>query len=180
MGGGAEPSAQASTALKPLFAANGPLGVATLTFPIPGVHEAIVTGAGKTVTATFSWNTLGASGTAILVAALITVLTSKISWAEAFEEFGGTWNQLKMPILMICLVMSVANVMNYAGMTTSIALALATAGSLFPLLSPVIGWIGVFVTGSVTNANLPACSPPPQPRLVLTRPCWWPLIPPVV
>ena len=143
-----------STALKPLFAANGPLGAATLTFPIPGVHEAIVTGAGKTITATFSWNTLGASGTAILVAALITVLTSKISWAEAFEEFGGTWNQLKMPILMICLVMSVANVMNYAGMTTSIALALATAGSLFPLLSPVIGWIGVFVTGSVTNANV--------------------------
>ena len=36
----------------------------------------------------------------------------------------------------------------------SIALALATAGSLFPLLSPVIGWIGVFVTGSVTNANV--------------------------
>ena len=143
-----------STALKPLFAANGPLGAATLPFPIPGVHEAIVTGAGKTVTATFSWNTLGASGTAILVAALITVLTSKISWAEAFEEFGGTWNQLKMPILMICLVMSVANVMNYAGMTTSIALALAAAGSLFPLLSPVIGWIGVFVTGSVTNANV--------------------------
>ena len=143
-----------STALKPLFAANGPLGAATLTFPIPGVHEAIVTGAGKTVTATFSWNTLGASGTAILVAALVTVLTSKISWAEAFEEFGGTWNQLKMPILMICLVMSVANVMNYAGMTTSIALALAAAGSLFPLLSPVIGWIGVFVTGSVTNANV--------------------------
>lgn len=154
MGGGVEPPAQASTALKPLFTANGPLGAATLTFPIPGVHEAIVTGAGKTVTATFSWNILGASGTAILVAALIAVLTSKISWAETFEELGGTWNQLKMPILMICLVMSVANVMNYAGMTTSIALALATAGSLFPLLSPVIGWIGVFVAGSVTNANV--------------------------
>lgn len=92
MGGGVEPPAQASTALKPLFTANGPLGAATLTFPIPGVHEAIVTGAGKTVMATFSWNILGASGTAILVAALIAVLTSKISWAEAFEEFGGTWN----------------------------------------------------------------------------------------
>ena len=59
-----------------------------------------------------------------------------------------------MPILMICLVMSVANVMNYAGMTTSIALALAAAGPVFPLLSPIIGWIGVFVTGSVTNANV--------------------------
>ena len=143
-----------STALKPIFATNGLLGAATLAFPIPGIHEAIVTGAGKTVTAMFSWNILGASGTAILVAAIITVLTSKISWGEAFEELGGTWNQLKMPILMICLVMSVANVMNYAGMTTSIALALAAAGPVFPLLSPIIGWIGVFVTGSVTNANV--------------------------
>ena len=143
-----------STALKPVFATTGPLGAATLAFPIPGIHEAIVTGAGKTVTAMFSWNILGASGTAILVAALITVLTSKISWGEAFEELGGTWNQLKMPILMICLVMSVANVMNHAGMTTSIALALAAAGPVFPLLSPIIGWIGVFVTGSVTNANV--------------------------
>ncbi|WP_303933695.1 L-lactate permease, partial [Rothia mucilaginosa] len=49
---------------------------------------------------------------------------------------------------------SVANVMNHAGMTTSIALALAAAGPVFPLLSPIIGWIGVFVTGSVTNANV--------------------------
>ena len=143
-----------STALKPIFATTGPLGAATLAFPIPGIHEAITTGAGKTVTAMFSWNILGASGTAILVAALITILTSKISWGEAFEELGGTWNQLKMPILMICLVMSVANVMNHAGMTTSIALALAAAGPVFPLLSPIIGWIGVFVTGSVTNANV--------------------------
>ena len=143
-----------STALKPVFATTGPLGAATLAFPIPGIHEAITTGTGKTVTAMFSWNTLGASGTAILVAAIITILTSKISWGEAFEELGGTWNQLKMPIIMICLVMSVANVMNYAGMTTSIALALAAAGPVFPLLSPIIGWIGVFVTGSVTNANV--------------------------
>ena len=143
-----------STALKPIFATTGPLSATTLAFPIPGIHEAITTGAGKTVTAMFSWNTLGASGTAILVAALITILTSSISWGEAFEELGGTWNQLKMPILMICLVMSVANVMNYAGMTTSIALALAAAGPVFPLLSPIIGWIGVFVTGSVTNANV--------------------------
>ena len=55
---------------------------------------------------------------------------------------------------MICLVMSVANLMNYAGMTSSIALAVATAGALFPLFSPIIGWIGVFVTGSVTNNNV--------------------------
>lgn len=55
---------------------------------------------------------------------------------------------------MICLVMSVANVMNYAGMISSIALAVATVGTFFPLFSPIIGWIGVFVTGSVVNNNI--------------------------
>ena len=88
------------------------------------------------------------------MAALITILTSSISWGKAFEELGGTWNQLKMPILMIRLVNPSQTLMNYAGMTTSIALALAAAGPLFLLLSLIIGWIGVFVTGSVTNANV--------------------------
>ena len=67
------------------------------------------------------------------MAALITILTSSISWGEAIE-LGATWNQLQTPIIMICLVMSVANVMNYAGMITSIALAVALWG-IFPLLS---------------------------------------------
>ena len=148
-----------STAMKPLFAKGGLLAFSNLSFNIPWVHQSIQQAAPivptpKAFDVVFTWNIIGASGTAILVAAIITILTSKISWGEAFEELGGTWNQLKMPILMICLVMSVANVMNYAGMTTSIALALAAAGPVFPLLSPIIGWIGVFVTGSVTNANV--------------------------
>lgn len=49
--------------------------------------------------------------------------------------------------------MAVANVMNFGGMSSALALALAAVGSVFPLLSPVIGWIGVFVTGSVVNNN---------------------------
>ena len=104
---------------------------------------------------TYTWNIVGASGTAILVATIITILTSSISWGEAIEELGGTWKQLQTPILMICLVMSVANVMNYAGMITSIALAVAAVGAIFPLLSPIIGWIGVFVTGSVVPTQRP-------------------------
>ena len=114
----------------------------------PIVHEP------TPVKAVFTWNILGASGTAILVAVVITVLFSKISWKAAFEELSGTWKQLWLPILMICLVMSLANVMNYAGMISSIALAASAAGVFFPLISPVIGWIGVFVTGSVTNNNV--------------------------
>ena len=155
-----------STALKPVFAkavkpgeSDGLLGFSTILFNIPGVHGAIEQAAPivtrpTPVKAVFTWNILGASGTAILVAVLVTVLFSKISWKAAFEELSGTWKQLWLPILMICLVMSLANVMNYAGMISSIALAASAAGAFFPLISPVIGWIGVFVTGSVTNNNV--------------------------
>ena len=155
-----------STTLKPVFAkavkpgdSDGLLGFSTILFNIPGVHGAIEQAAPivtrpTPVKAVFTWNILGASGTAILVAVLVTVLFSKISWKAAFEELSGTWKQLWLPILMICLVMSLANVMNYAGMISSIALAASAAGAFFPLISPVIGWIGVFVTGSVTNNNV--------------------------
>ena len=155
-----------STVLKPVFAkatkpgeSDGLLGFTNIPVNIPGVHGVIEQAAPivtkpTPVKAVFTWNILGASGTAILVAVIITVLFSKISWKAAFEELGGTWKQLQTPIIMICLVMSLANVMNYAGMISSIALAVAAAGAVFPLLSPIIGWIGVFVTGSVVNNNI--------------------------
>ena len=148
-----------STAFKPLFAKGGLLAFSNVTVPIPWVHRSIQQAAPivptpKAFDVTYTWSIIGASGTAILVAAIITILTSSISWGEAIEELGATWKQLKTPIIMICLVMSVANVMNYAGMITSIALAVAAVGAIFPLLSPIIGWIGVFVTGSVVNNNI--------------------------
>ena len=148
-----------STVLKPVFAAKGALGFTNISFPLPWLHQSIsqaapIVATPKPIDVTYTWNIVGASGTAILVATIITILTSSISWGEAIEELGGTWKQLQTPILMICLVMSVANVMNYAGMITSIALAVAAVGAIFPLLSPIIGWIGVFVTGSVVNNNI--------------------------
>ena len=143
-----------STVLRPVFDHNGALGFANLSFHVPGIHHQIGDGEGLAIHAVFNWNILGAAGTAILVAALLSAFTSKITVRETLEELNGAWQQLKKPIYMICLVMSVANLMNYAGMTSSIALAVATAGALFPLFSPVIGWVGVFVTGSVTNNNV--------------------------
>ena len=143
-----------STVLKPVFDANGPLGFANLSFHVPGIHHQIGDGEGLAIHAVFNWNILGAAGTAILVAALLSALTSKITVRETLQELNGSWQQLKKPIYMICLVMSVANLMNYAGMTSSIALAVASAGAFFPLFSPAIGWVGVFVTGSVTNNNV--------------------------
>ncbi|MFW0112467.1 L-lactate permease [Rothia sp. CCM 9416] len=139
-------------------AAAGALNFTTIPLQMPALHGQIaqvapIVAQETPMKAVWSWNLLGASGTAILIAALITIALSNISWSAAFEELGGAWKQLWQPILLICLVMAVANVMNFGGMSSALALALAAAGSIFPLLSPVIGWIGVFVTGSVVNNN---------------------------
>lgn len=138
--------------------AAGLLNWTTVPVQMPNLHGAIsqvapIVAQETPMKAVWNWNSFAASGTAILFAALMTILISNISWKAAFEELGGTWNQLWKPILMICLVMAVANVMNFGGMSSALALALAAVGSVFPLLSPVIGWIGVFVTGSVVNNN---------------------------
>lgn len=144
--------------MKNLWAENGPLSFTTVAIPMPALNKAIqqvspIVTEPKAVTAVFNWTILGASGTAILIAALMTAAVSQISWSATLEELKGAFLQLWKPLLMICLVMAVANVMNFAGMSSSIALAVAATGTIFPLLSPIIGWIGVFVTGSVVNNN---------------------------
>ncbi|HIY94605.1 MAG TPA: L-lactate permease [Candidatus Rothia avicola] len=139
-------------------AAAGALNWTTIPVQMPTLHGQIfqvapIVAEETAMKAVWNWTLFGASGTAILFAALITIAISNISWKAAFEELGGAWKQLWQPILLICLVMAVANVMNFGGMSSALALALAAVGSIFPLFSPIIGWIGVFVTGSVVNNN---------------------------
>lgn len=135
------------------------LQVATISVPMPGLHRSVartapIAAETTPVDALWNWGILAAAGTAILGAVVVTMLTtSTITWKQGCEELGGAFQQLWKPILMICMVMAVANVMNFAGMSSAMALALAAAGGVFPLLSPIIGWIGVFVTGSVVNNN---------------------------
>lgn len=135
------------------------LARATVPLSMPFLHQEIartapIVAETTAVDVVWSWGILAASGTAILFAALFTVLiTPSITWRQTGEELVGALKQLWAPILMICMVMAVANVMNFSGMSSSMALALSAAGGAFPLLSPIIGWIGVFVTGSVVNNN---------------------------
>ncbi|OIJ37001.1 L-lactate permease [Rothia kristinae] len=146
-------------AVKALTAPGGPLSFTTLSLQMPALHQAVartspIVEQDAPLAAVWNLNLLSASGTAILVAAIITVLTTRaIGWRVAGQELAGAWRQLSTPILMICLVMAVANIMSFAGMSSTLGLALAAAGAVFPLLSPIIGWIGVFVTGSVVNNN---------------------------
>lgn len=146
-------------AFKALFAAGGALASTVLHLPI-GLLDGRVQELPPLVvnvhTLPAVWNVgwLNASGTAILVAAVLTVLLSpKLNLRMAGEELAQAGREMWKPLATVSLVMAVAYVTNYSGASSTIGLALAQTGGVFPLLSPVIGWMGVFITGSVVNSN---------------------------
>ncbi|MBU8877585.1 lactate permease LctP family transporter [Bacillus sp. FJAT-29790] len=128
----------------------------SLTFlpEVPGLHNKIINAAGDTVGAIFKLEILGAAGTAILISAFISKFIVKISWKNFAITFGETLNELKYPIITIGAVVGFAYVTNSSGMSTTLGMSLAKTGMLFPFFSPLLGWLGVFITGSDTSANL--------------------------
>ena len=125
---------------------------------LPGLHDSILQADGSPLVIkpfTFSW--LSNAGTAILLAALLSMPLIGANGAMAAQAFRLTLRQLKFPALTIASVMGFAYVVNNSGMSITMALALATTGTLFPFFSPVLGWLGVFLTGSDTSSNALFC-----------------------
>jgi lactate permease len=133
--------------------------LATKGFAWPGLHNVINKVAPIVVKPTpypamYNLNFLSAAGTAVFLAGLISVLfMPKYGYGKAFSCFFRTIHQLRWPILTITLILGLAMIMNYSGMSSSIGLALAATGSLFPFFAPILGWLGVFLTGSDTSSN---------------------------
>lgn len=127
----------------------------TLMPEVPLLNNKIVNAAGVPVPAVYKLELLGAAGTAILLAAIVTKFIVGISWKNWVVTFGETINELKYPVITIGSVVGFAYVTNASGMSTTLGMTLAKTGStLFPFFSPFLGWLGVFITGSDTSANL--------------------------
>ncbi|MDR1085091.1 MAG: lactate permease LctP family transporter [Deltaproteobacteria bacterium] len=108
--------------------------------------------------ATFTLNIATAAGTAIFIAGLISCfIMPNYGLGKALPCFLRTVKQLKFPILTIVLILGLSNIMNYSGMSSTLALAFTNAGFLFPFFAPIIGWLGVFLTGSDTSSNALFC-----------------------
>lgn len=125
---------------------------------VPGLHNAItrippVVAAPAPYAAVFTLNWLSASGTACFLATLVAALVLRVSPGKVAGLYVATFNQLKFAMLTIASMLGLAYLMNYSGMTSTLGLALATTGVLFPFFSAVVGWLGVFLTGSDTSAN---------------------------
>jgi lactate permease len=94
-----------------------------------------------------------ATGTAILVAAIITSVIVKLPAKEFGAAIVDTWVQVRIAILTVATIIGLAYLMNYSGMTYTLGLGVASLGGLFPLVSPFLGWVAVFLSGSDTSGN---------------------------
>ncbi len=103
--------------------------------------------------ALYQLNFLSASGTACMFATLLSALLLRMSPLAFGRLLLSVCRQLILPTVTVTGVLAMAFVMNYCGATATLGLAFAASGVLFPFFSPLLGWLGVFLTGSDTSAN---------------------------
>jgi lactate permease len=125
---------------------------------VPGLHNQItqmppVTKQSAPYAALFELNWLSASGTACFLAAIAAAFVLRITPARFVRTYVATFKQLWKAMATIACMLGLAYLMNYSGMTSTLGLSLAATGGAFPFFSAVVGWLGVFLTGSDTSAN---------------------------
>ena len=119
----------------------------------PGLHNAVfITLYDKPYAAVYLFQPL-TGGTAILVAGLITALVLRVPAATVLTCIGRTLRQTRIAVLTVALIVGLAYLMNYSGLNYTLGLVVASAGFVFPLLSPFLGWVAVFLSGSDTSGN---------------------------
>ena len=121
-------------------------------FKWPGLDLQTPSGKPSTLP-TFKFGWLNAAGTLMLIAGLVTIPVIGISLSKAFRAYLDTYRQLAAAIVTVMAVLGLAYVMNASGQTATLGTWMAAAGAIFAIISPILGWLGVAVTGSDTSSN---------------------------
>jgi lactate permease len=134
------------------------LNTQSIVFEWPGLHNVIqkmppVTAKSTPYDARYTFDWLSAAGTACLVASILSAMMLRVSPGKFFKVLGSTARQLLFAELTIAIVLGLAFLMNYSGSTGTLGLGFAATGAMFPFFSALLGWLGVFLTGSDTSAN---------------------------
>jgi lactate permease len=132
------------------------LGKVTAIIPFGILNNSIISGGasnGSPLAVSYSFTWLGAAGTAIFFAAIMTAILLRLSWKDFWLTAWQTLKELYKPLITIGSIVGFAYVANYSGMSIAIGNALTTTGRFFPFLAPLLGWFGVFITGSDTSSN---------------------------
>jgi lactate permease len=122
--------------------------------PWPGLHNAIsITLYGnKPYAALWVFEPL-ATGTAILVSAIVTALVVRLRPVAFFGCVAQTARQVWIAVVTVMLIIGLAYLMNYSGLAYTLGKAVASTGYLFVFLSPFLGWVAVLLSGSDTSGN---------------------------
>lgn len=128
-----------------------PLSATVIGFPWPGLN--ITNSAGEAVGTDYTFNFIPSTGTLLFVSGLVVIPLLGVGLSRALRTYGETFSQMKWAILTIVSVLALAFIMNLSGQTITLGLWMAGAGAFFAFLSPIIGWLGVAVTGSDNSTN---------------------------
>lgn len=134
------------------------LNKATIALEWPGLHNLVIrvppiVPEETPYPAVYSWDILNAAGSVVLFAAIIAGFVVGAGPGTQLRVYGRTLDQLKLAILTIAMILALAFIMNYSGATSTLGLAFAGTGLLFPFFSAFIGWLGVVLSGSDTSSN---------------------------
>jgi lactate permease len=134
-------------------------GVTSLKFQVPFLDKAVfrnvpIVPTPKAEDAVFVFNWLSATGTSLLIAGIISGFLLRLSVKGLFQIFWGTLKRIRISLLTIGAMLGLGFTIRYAGLDATLGLAFAATGSLFPFFSPLLGWLGVALTGSDTSSNV--------------------------
>jgi lactate permease len=104
--------------------------------------------------AVFNLNLLSAAGTGLLLAAIVSGLLLGLRPGALVQAYGRTLLRVRQSLLTIAAMMALGFVTRYSGSDTTMGLAFAATGVLFPFFSALLGWLGVALTGSDTSSNV--------------------------
>ena len=133
--------------------------IAAPKFPVTGLDKAVmrvppVVATSAPEAAVFNLNWLSATGTAILLAALITGLAIRCTPAEMVRTYGRTLRRAATSLITIAAMLALGYTARYSGQDAILGLAFAHTGVLYPFFGTLLGWLGVALTGSDTSSNV--------------------------
>jgi lactate permease len=127
--------------------------------PVPGLHEMVVrvppvVRAPEPEKTVFAFQWLSATGTGLLLSGIVSGLLLGLSPLTLARIFAGTVWRVRWSLLTIAAMLALGFTTRYAGIDATMGLAFASTGVLFPFFSPLLGWLGVALTGSDTSSNV--------------------------
>ncbi|MFM8395813.1 MAG: L-lactate permease, partial [Acidobacteriota bacterium] len=134
-------------------------GISLPEFAVPYLDKAIfrappVVEALKAEEARFTFNWLSATGTALLLTGIISGIILRLSPVRLVRIFAGTFRRAQISLVTIAAMMALGFTTRFGGLDSTMGLAFASTGWLFPFFSPLLGWLGVALTGSDTSSNV--------------------------